>query len=117
MMEVNGVFDYNPDRWSGRMSTCHLRVYRLANNVAFAIATELAENRGPSITNSAEALATAVVREYDLDPDKTHFIEHYTHEPETYDLVSFTWKDGLACCATWKPTSKEVIEHSIGASL
>lgn len=129
MLTVNGPFDYNPDRWSGRMSSCHLRVYQLANKVAVVVATELASNMGPSITNSAEALATAVVSEYDLDPEKTHFIEHYDHdsgdvdshaEPkknQTYDLVIFRWEAGRACCASWKPTSPDIIEHLIGEKL
>ncbi len=130
MMTVRGPFDYNPDRWSNRMSSCYLRVYQLPNRIALVIATELAANMGPSITNSAEALATQVVREYGLDPEKTHFVEHYDRrkdgsygaavkefDDESYDFVSFTWEDGRAGHAKWKPASKEIIEVLIGEKL
>ena len=130
MKTVNGFFDYKVDNWSSRWSSTFLRVYSLADRVAVVIATEVADNPGPSITNSAEALATEVVKEYNLDPLRTYFVEHYDRrkdgsygakvsdlDKETYDFVEFSWTDRVACCAKWKPAAKDVIEKLIGEPL
>ncbi len=129
MKTVNGAFDYKVDAWSSRWSSCFLRVYQIADRIAVVVATELTENPGPSITNSAEALATEVVKEYSLDPERTYFVEHYDHRTSamrdpadsSYDFVEFTWqKDAdrwLACCAKWKPSNKSEIEKLIGEAL
>jgi hypothetical protein len=63
------------------------------------IATDL--NRGPSVTNAAEALATQVAQQFALDRARLLWIEHYprtdsrpqpgTPGGEEYDLVTFEW--------------------------
>ena len=115
MNTVNGPFDYR-DPSFGNDSSCHLRVYQfLSAGIAVAIATELRENRGPSITNSAESLWREVVKEYDLDPEKTHFVEHY--RDDVYDFVSFDWIDGYPIKPNWRHGTKEEIEKLIGEKL
>lgn len=131
MKTVNGAFNYKVDSWSSRWSCCFLRVYQVADRINVVIATELTENQGPSITNSAEALATEVVKEYDLDPERTYFVEHYDHRTSalrdradtTYDFVEFTWQKDretgrqLACCAKWKHAGKDAVEKLVGEEI
>ncbi len=125
MKIVDGIFDYKVDSYSGRMSSCQLRVYQYMDEIAIVIATEITNNPGPSITNSAEAWATEAVAEYGLDPLKTHFIEHYDHrtsalrDPEdtSYDFVGFEWHAGIAEKPKWKHATREEIEKLIGESL
>jgi hypothetical protein len=124
------MFDYRIDAFSNRLSSCYLRVYKLPDNVAVVIATELAENKGPSVTNSAEAWATEAVTEYGLDQRRTYFVEHYDarsyapprrlrdEDRETYDFVSFLWDgDRGACQPKWRPSTREEIEKLVGQSL
>ena len=92
-------------------SICRLRVYESWAGTIL-LASELADNPGFSITNSAEALATALVERYSLDPGRAVFLEHYDRasypgmprEP-TFDAVSFTWAGGCASAPRWKRLS------------
>ena len=79
----------------------------------FIILTELPENKGTSITNWIEHLATQVVQEFGLDPTDTTIIEHYPERgeyetfPETWDLVRPDWVNGVAKC----PQSRHMWKH------
>jgi hypothetical protein len=77
-------------------SSCRLRIYRHGGQ-NIAVATELHDNPGTSVTNAVETICHLAVREYELDPDRTIFIEHYPGRlqrsllvrGETFDLVTF----------------------------
>jgi hypothetical protein len=123
MKDVDGVFDYRVDAWSGRESTCRIRVYQIKDGHAVVIATELEENKGPSVTNSAEAWAREACTEYSLDPFKTYFFEHYDggsyrglsyDEEERYAAVSFEWFAGIAEKPKWTHATRADIEKLIG---
>jgi hypothetical protein len=130
MLDVNGFFDYRDPSY-GNDSSCWLRIYQLAGGIAVAIATEIGDNKGPSITNTAEAWAREAQKEYSLDPNKTWFVEHYDRrgngsygapvkemEAETYDIVSFQWDyDGLPRQPKWRPIPKKELEALIGEQL
>lgn len=58
------------------------------------VLTEMADNRGQSVTNAIEQLAGEVILANALPSSETVVIEHYPHESrppgaETYDLVTF----------------------------
>jgi hypothetical protein len=80
-----------------RPAACRLRLYQHEGRTV-ALLTELNDNPGASVTNCAETVAHLVVREYELDPERTTFIEHYPGRPgpkgavrdENFDLVTFT---------------------------
>ena len=87
---------------------CRLRIYG-ANVGTVIVLSELAENLGVSVTNAAAALATEIARIYQLDPDTTFWIEHYgafSYKDgdcdETFDLVTFTWRNRTASNVQWK---------------
>ncbi len=121
MKDVHGFFDYRDPNF-GNDSSCFLRVYKIADGVTVAVATELADNKGPSITNSAETLWCEVVKEYGLDPTTTYFVEHYPHrgtEDETYDFVELHWYDDntLARHPKWRHVPRQEVEKLIGEPL
>jgi len=104
MREIyNDLFYYgSSSEWN--MSACHLKIAQSADQ-HIVIATEVfyPVNRGVSVTWGAEALATLIVEEFNLDPENTHFFEHWPERgtrdifgmpecPEIWDIVEFTWK-------------------------
>ena len=79
----------------GRQTQCRVRIY-LPNEVRDApvvICSELPNNSGGSITNSAEVIAAGVIRSHEL-PTPLVWIEHLPKEStsgaETFELVVFS---------------------------
>lgn len=70
-------------------SQCRLRIYYISVDMAVVIVTELEENPGKSITDSAKQLIHLVCYRFGLAPYKVMWIEHYPagylKEAETYD--------------------------------
>lgn len=98
---------------------CHLRIFQKGKKTT-VIATELAINPGKSVTNAAEAIATQVVEQFQLDPTKTRFIERYTNESyegsktqDTYDEVTFTWRKKKASNPKWRHLQQHEIAELI----
>ena len=97
----------------GTSAICGLQVYdRLSDNRVVVVVTELEENKGTSITNAAETLATQVCRARKISPHRLVWIEHYPQrgsalrplEP-TWDILTFEWdwKRMEFAEARWKP--------------
>jgi len=101
------IYEY-PGTWTS--SRCDIVV-----NDNIVIATELADNPGASITNSAAELATAIVKDFDILPVDLVLIEHYGHESyhgghgnmDTYDMVEFTWNGLQFMFPRWRPLCSE----------
>ena len=79
----------------GRRARCRIRIY-LPDDVHDApvvICSELPNNPGGSITNSAEVIAAGVIRSHEL-PAPLLWIEHWPKEStggaETFELVVFS---------------------------
>lgn len=110
------VFDLSGSSASQLTSTekavCFLRVLQ-DKTKTIVIATELATNPGMSVTNAAEVLAGKIVKQFDLEPKHTRFIEHYGRESyhseknrereDTFDEITFTWNGTIALGPVWKP--------------
>jgi hypothetical protein len=80
----------------GRPAHCRVRVYLSddLHDAPVVICSELSNNPGGSITNSAEAIAAGVLRANEL-PTPLVWIEHWPKETtdveeETFDLVVFS---------------------------
>jgi hypothetical protein len=89
---------YNYKGFCGCDSCCDIEVHRRSDGKHVFIATEVPENRGTSVTNFAEQLATAMRRQHGLKPEDVIWIEHY---PEAKDrrkesLIARRPKDPLA---------------------
>lgn len=100
-------------QWTGSNGTqahCGLRIFpRTGKHVV--ILTEMDSNTGISVTNDCEHLATLVLRDYELHPNFTIWIEHYSphsysqnpgaDESETYDLIQFNWNGQHFSAPRW----------------
>ena len=97
-------------------STCHLTLWQ-SDTETLVMVTELAANEGMSVTNAAGWLATKVIQDYQLSPERTRFVEHYgkmsyanSDIVDTYDLVTFSWnEEGEACNPKWRRLTKEEV--------
>ncbi|ABM97127.1 hypothetical protein [Methylibium petroleiphilum] len=105
----------------------HLRVngglysmarFDLADGRRLFVVSELAENDGPSVTNAAETIATAILSNYasDLEPSQVVFLEHYDDEFSysfmraagranrvSFDRWEITWQGRRAVFVDWMP--------------
>jgi len=86
----------------GRPARCGVRIYLPddMHDAPVVICSELPNNPGGSITNSAEAIAAGVIRANRL-PTPLVWIEHWPKESkdggaETFELVVFSSKNFLA---------------------
>lgn len=114
------IFEYQGS-W-GRPARCRLRLYRLANGMTVAIASELPDNPGVSITNFAAELATGVRRQFIEPGQGLLWVEHYPRQEsgldrETYDRVLLRWDGRAYRDPQWKPWSRAAIEALIGEAL
>ncbi|MXV82380.1 hypothetical protein F4Z98_03320 [Candidatus Poribacteria bacterium] len=100
-------FKYEYKGFHGCDSVCNLEIHQ---NLVICSSRE--DNKGTSITNMAEHLATAICKQFDITPSKLIWIEHYRAEPtiersestrhsdvsgrfrETYSLVFFNLTGG-----------------------
>ncbi len=82
---------------AGLPSQCRIRLYLPHDDTdaAVVVCSELANNRGTSVTNAAEQIAAEVISHFRL-PAPPVWIEHYPpeattngEEEETFDLVAF----------------------------
>lgn len=73
------------------------------------IVTELPQNRGTSITNFAEHLATQVCNEFKIPKNSLIWIEHYPANrlrPAIWDLVTFKRVEEVFKSPQWRPLSE-----------
>jgi len=120
-------FNFTP--WHSTIPAfCRLDIYPATDAPTLVICTEHPENTGMSVTNAAEALATKVVADYELEPGRTLFVEHYLPIPvdpdypqgpeadsESYAMVILDWSpNGVASNPRWSYLSHEQVETLIG---
>ena len=119
----------------GRPAHCRVRIYlpEEMHDVPVVICSELPNNPGGSITNSAEVVAEGVIRANEL-PTPLVWIEHWPKETtdveeETFDLVVFSsyevaerapylgqtraWIGG----PTWKALDRAAVEVLVGGKV
>lgn len=101
---------------------CGLKVFDVGSSDTHAVVvfTERADNPGMSVTNFADGLATNIVADFGLNPDKTVFIEHWPErgeDSESFDMVRFTWRDGRATAPQWERWPAETIQIVTGVEL
>ena len=75
-------------------SCCDIEVHRRSDGKHVFIATEVPANRGTSITNYAEHLATAMRKQHGLKPEDVIWIEHY---PEVKGSTEGELRSGPFC--------------------
>ena len=85
-------------------SVCMVYVKKVTNprygDVHYVCFEEL--DKGTSVTNASEQLATEIVQKLGLEPEAIRFFE--TYDRETIDEISYSWKDLVASNPKWFPT-------------
>jgi hypothetical protein len=119
----------------GRPARCRIRIY-LPDDVLHApvvVCSELPNNPGGSITNSAEVIAAGVIQANELSTPLV-WIEHGPEEStnggeETFELVVFSSYEVVARApylgetrawigdATWKPLDRATVEVLMGGEV
>ena|SRR5207249_2613742 len=102
--------------WSD--SYCDIEAHRRSDGKFIFVATELPDNPGTSVTNYAEHLATAMLRQYGLKPADVIWIEHYPkskdHQKEDFDLVRFLGMEGDAFrTPVWTRITEQAVDELI----
>jgi hypothetical protein len=119
------IHPYKDD--GGRPAHCRVRIYLpdALRDAPVVICSELPNNPGGSITNSAEVIAAGVVRANEL-PTPLVWIEHWPEEStegqESFELVVFSSYEVVERApyigetrtwigdATWKPLDRASVE-------
>lgn len=89
-------------------SSCDITIYRAIQLVVVGETSEGMSRSAGAVTNAAEIIATELVRQQNLDPQRMLYIEHYPEaqrpQPygESYDLVTFTWDGNQARNPEWR---------------
>jgi hypothetical protein len=116
----------------GRSAHCRVQIYLPddTRDAPVVICSELPNNPGGSITNSAEVIAAGVIRANEL-PTPLVWIEHWPKEStdgrdETFELVVFSSYEVTQRApylgetrtsigdATWKPLDRTTVEALVG---
>ena len=118
----------------GHPAHCRVRIYLPGDfrDAPVVICSELPNNPGGSITNSAEVIAAGVIRANEL-PTPLVWIEHWpeesAEEQETFDLVVFSSYEVAERApylgetrarigdATWKPLDRASVEVLLGGKV
>ena len=96
-----------------RVVTVWLRLYQLRSGAYVAIVTDL--DRGPSVTNAAEELATAVRLRWCRQGEALAWWEHYRRaNRDDFDRVLFRWNGQRYVDPEWKPGSRAMLEELLG---
>jgi hypothetical protein len=109
---------------TGVKARCGLRILRDGSQVV-VILSELRDNRGRSVTNAAEEIATQVRRKFGLDPDQTRWIERYPErqrfrrnrdrsEPDVYDEILYVWDEYRATEPEWRRLAPDEVQRMVG---
>jgi hypothetical protein len=118
MNYIDTIYDFK-----GRLdisSRCGLKIVSKAD-ATIVIITELSEdNPGTSVTECIADLASRIVRDFNLDPVTTVFIEHYPdrgskldHYKETFDIVRFR-RDGAGFAdPEWERVGRAAVDEMI----
>ena len=118
----------------GCHSHCRVRIYPLEDmrDAPVVICSELPNNPGGSITNSAETIAAGVILTNEL-PTPLVWIEHWPKETtdveESFELVVFSSYEVVERApylgetrawigdATWKPLDRATVEVLVGGKM
>lgn len=128
---------YSWKGWGGKLKLgsgqCRLRMYDLRKGDEKGVAhlkpiivvisdlpdeTDWAPTK-MTVKSCASHIASNVVKEFDIDPQRMMWIEHYPepaekdtirYSRERFDLAEFTWHGRDATKAVWNPAPKEMVE-------
>lgn len=113
---------------------CRLRIFDLSKGQnrslphlrpILIVASDVAESR-MTVKSCVSHLATSVIRQFDLDPQRMVFVEYYPRQhygmqneriiPERFEAVDFEWHEGKALYPRWrvlKPPLLDVVRNAV----
>jgi len=119
----------------GHLAQCRVRIYlpKDGRDVPVVICSELPNNSGGSVTNSAEVIAAEVIHSHEL-PTPLVWIEHWPKEStsggaKTFELVDFSSYEveerapylgetrARMGGATWKRLDRATVEVLVGGKV
>lgn len=105
-METLKTFVHNYRGFGNCKSRCRVHIKEVTNprygDTTFVCFEDMGE--GTSVTNFSEELATQMVRNLGLDPEKTRFFESYLNDDgkvRSLDEIKYHWDDGRAHTPNW----------------
>ncbi|MBD2463465.1 hypothetical protein H6G89_20895 [Oscillatoria sp. FACHB-1407] len=101
---------------------CRLRILQPHSEVQTVIVTDMGLEMGWFIPYLVEKLADQIVTEFNLDPARLIWIEHYTPDfkkPSCADFsqVTFDWHNGQATNPQWNELTPEVAKALMSGEL
>ena len=97
-----------------KRQACHrVRIYPHDNWTTIIATDRSVQNQCSSVTNSIDALITALVAKEGLNPERIVVIENYDDlDRETWDVVTLERRrDGTFTNPSWKAITKTEVEH------
>jgi len=131
MLIHDDIFEWSG--WGGKLSLgsgkCRLRIYDLKETGAkspshlhhtIVIVTDV-PNNNRSVKSSTSHVATQVVKEFNLNPQRTLWIEYYPESkygvdsehvmPERFEAVEFTWHAESAIKPQWRELKPPLLDE------
>ena len=120
------------DGWGGKMrlasGRCHLKIFDLkkARTPVLTVLRPIIvivydiPDQALSVRSCAGHIATVVTRQFNIDPQRMLWVEHYPATeyggenvriiPERFDAVEFQWHDGRAVDPRWRSLKPPVLD-------
>jgi hypothetical protein len=109
---VDSIYEFR-GQWEAP-SRCGLKVVRTGDRTVFIVTELYDRNPGTSVTVFCAQLATLLLKEYGVAPERMLFLEHNPNTgsklafyEETFDVVSFDWDGEKLTNPDWKRISLE----------
>ncbi|MFA5153770.1 MAG: hypothetical protein WC554_14510 [Clostridia bacterium] len=97
------VHSFKPEFYQD-YSTCYIRMYNVDDKI-FILFEDI--DGGLSVTNASEQLASELVENLQLNSINCRFFETYRqYDYETFDEITYTWRDNRASNPQWKPAEE-----------
>lgn len=124
---------YHWEGWGGRLKLasgkCLLRIYDLkkdkdSKTLAFlrpviVLVTDVPDSK-MTVRSCASHIATGVIRDFAIDPNRMLWIEHYPmksygvkevrHIPASFEAVEFTWFENKAMHPKWRVLNPPMLD-------
>jgi hypothetical protein len=101
---------------------CHLRIFRARTNVHTVMITDMGFEIGWFNPFIIEKLVNQIVQEFELDPTKLVWLEHYASDYRElsvadFSQVVFEWRHGKATNPQWLSIAPEVAQALVTEDL
>lgn len=101
-------------------SFCGLKIISKKDKTIVVLTELYDSNPGSSVTSWIDKLATELIREFEIEPEKLILIEHNPDRKssleffkETFNIVSFKWNGEKYVNPSWDRKTKTEIENLI----